>query len=891
MRGPLYRLAHGLASGLAIGLAAFALVFTSALAKPRGAPPAAAAVSSRQATLLSDGWHFRQSDAITDAQSAAVDDAGWQTVSIPHTWNRIGNEGLVRSSDSNSTRGIGWYRLHFKTAAAGNKRYFLQFDGAGLIAEVWLNGQYLGKHMGAFGRFRFDATAALKPGADNLLVVKTDNSKPAPGSTTQDTIPHSGDFFIHGGLYRPVTLITTSASHVDLMDFGGPGVYARATAIGNDNATVEVRSRLVGDAGPARVTIETQIQDAAGAIVAAQTSVATAGPAADHTVSLSIAKPHLWNGTKDPYLYRVTVTLRDTKGATLDRVIQPLGLRTIRFDPDKGFFLNGVQTQMRGAARHQDRPAKGWAISRADIAQDFDILQDMGANAVRLAHYQHDQFAYDLTDSRGILVWAEIPAVNAVSFGDAPANAALTANAEQQLKELIRQNYNHPSIVVWSIANEIDLVPTLKNTEAHSAPLLHALNDLAHAEDPGRPTTMADCCERFPDGGSNDAKGVKLADHAVTTGITDTIGYNRYMGWYYNAPSEFGPFLDKAHRTHPALPMSVSEYGAGGALTQHSDNALGGPINPHGRPHPEEVQNWYHEESWKQIAARPYIWGVFVWNMFDFSSDSRQEGDLSEINEKGLVSFDRSVKKDSFYYYRAQWNPALTVHLTGRRYVDRAYGVVDVKAYSNAAEARLLLNGADAGTTHCTDGICVWPGVRLASGENALTATASKDGATLTDTVQWEYTGALDSIHIKAGDVTGLRAADGTRYGSDNFFSGGQGKGVNPSDTAPDKRLVVAPLYDSYRVGNFAYDVPVPDGHYSVTLRFAEPSAKAGERAFDVTINGKVVLAGFDVAATAGGPRIGTDRTFEADAVKGVIHIAFTPVVGEAIVSAIDVAR
>ena len=874
-----------------LGLALLALAVTphATIAKPHAVSASAQSVQSRQSQLLSEGWHFRQSDAITGAEQPSFEDAGWQTVSIPHTWNRIGNEGLTRSADSNSTRGIGWYRLHFTTAAASNKRYFLQFDGAGMIAEVWLNGRYLGKHMGAFGRFRFDATAALKPGEDNLLVVKTDNSKPAPGSTTQDTIPHSGDFFIHGGLYRPVTLITTEASHIDLMDFGGPGVYARATAITSDGAAVEVRSRLVGD--NAKVTIDTEISDATGTIVATQSTATTAGPAADHAVSLTIARPHLWNGTRDPYLYRVTVTIRDARGAVLDRVIQPLGLRTIRFDADKGFFLNGQPLQMRGAARHQDRPAKGWAISRADIAQDFDIMQDMGANAVRLAHYQHDQFAYDLSDNRGILVWAEIPAVNAVSFGDAPANAALTNNAEQQLKELIRQNYNHPSIVVWSIANEIDLVPTLKNTEAHAAPLLHLLNDLAHAEDSGRPTTMADCCERFPDGGSNDAKGVKLADHDVTTGITDTIGYNRYMGWYYNAPADFGPFLDKAHRTHPNLPMSVSEYGAGGALTQHSDNALGGPINPHGRPHPEEVQNWYHEESWKQIAARPYIWGVFVWNMFDFSSDSRQEGDLSEINEKGLVSFDRSVKKDSFYYYRAQWNPALTVHLTGRRYVDRAYGVVDVKAYSNAAEARLSLNGADIGTAKCADGICVWPGVRLAAGENALTATAGKDGATLTDTVQWEYNGAPDSIHIKAGDVTGLRTADGARYGSDNFFTGGQGKGVNPPDTAPDKRLAVVPLYDSYRTGAFTYDVPVPDGHYRVTLHFAEPSLKAGERAFDVSINGKVVLAGFDVAAEAKGPRMGIARTFEADAVKGVIHIAFTPVAGDAIVSAIDVTR
>ena len=847
----------------------------------------ASAAQAADQRSLDAHWRVKQDNALSGVEAPTFDDSAWASFDLPYTWNHIGNPGNVRAPTSNSTQGVGWYRHSFKVEALpAGKSYFLQFDGVGEIADVWLNGHYLGQHKGAFQRFRFDATKAIKTG-DNVLVVKADNSKPAPGSTTQDIIPLSGDFFIHGGIYRPVSLLTTDAVHIDLMDFGGPGIYARALAIDGASATVEIKARLANDADKTqKASVETRIEDSAGHVVASQTDAQTLKPGTiENRLVLKVDHPHLWDATKDPYLYRVVVTVKDAAGNTIDSSVQPLGLRTYHFDPNTGLTLNGHAEQMLGASRHQDRPNVGWAITQANIAQDFDIMQDMGANAVRLAHYQHAQFAYDETDRRGMMVWAEIPLVNAVSFNGTPADDALAANAENQLRELIKQNYNHPSILMWSIGNETDLTPTSTHTTSRQGSLLKALNGIAHDMDPGRVTTLADCCEALNGSGPNDTKGQPIADRDKIVGITDVVGYNRYYGWYTGATKDFGPFLDLAHSVHPNEPMGISEYGAGGALSQHSDNPLGGPVAPKGRPHPEEYETWYHETSWPQIKARPYIWGVFIWNMFDFTSDSRSEGDSTDINDKGLVTADRGVKKDVFYYYRANWNPAPTLHLADSRYIDRAYAVTDVKAYSNAQTAELWVNGADAGAAKCDGGICLWPGVHLLPGGNTVKATATINGAPVNDSLLWQFNGRLDTVRIKAGDVGGLVAADGARFGSDDFFSGGEGHNAKASPKAGD-----ADLYKTYREGTFGYDIPVPDGRYEVRLRFMEPTAdKAGARVFDVAVNGAVALPAFDVFAAAGGTAIAVDKVVKATATGGHIRLAFTPRTGQAVISAIEV--
>ena len=466
------------------------------VALPAGAQTGAPA---RSEVSLDSGWRFQQSNTLSGVESPAFDDSAWSTVNVPHTWNRIGNEGTTRSPESNNVQGVGWYRLRFDTPPVSMRspRYFLQFNAVGNVADVWLNGHYLGKHAGAFSRFRFDATAALNPSGHNILVVKADNSRPSPGSTTAAVIPLSGDFFVFGGLYRDVSLIIVNRAHVDMLDYGGPGVYAHATSIEPQEAVVAIAARVVNDGPiPEKVSVDAQIQDASGKVVAtaAAASAELTSKVAVLPFTLRVGQPRLWQGTKDPYLYRTVVTVRSPRGVILDEVTQPLGLRTEAFDPDKGFFLNGQHLLLHGAAMHQDRPVKGWAISRADQEQDFNYLIDMGGNAVRLAHYQHDQASYEIADARGVVVWAEIPLVNHVSFDGTPASAALTANATQQLLELIHQNYNHPSIVVWSIANEVDLRAASSSGPSKPLALLESLNRLAKSEDPSRFTTMADCC-------------------------------------------------------------------------------------------------------------------------------------------------------------------------------------------------------------------------------------------------------------------------------------------------------------------------------------------------------------------------------------------------------------
>lgn len=843
----------------------------------------------RATVSLDQGWRFQQSDTVNGAESPIFDDSGWSVVDVPHTWNRLGNEGATRSPLTNSVQGVGWYRLRFKTAPGG--RYFLQFDGVGEIADVWLNGHYLGKHAGAFSRFRFDATPAINSSGENVLVVKADNSRPRPGSSTAAVIPLSGDFFVFGGIYRHVSLIVTHPVHVDLLDYGGPGVYAHT-----EGATVQVSSRVVNDGlKPIDVTVETAIQDANGKTVV---SVASAKMILTNKVAvvpatLTVPQPRLWQGMKDPYLYRTVVTLRSAHGEVLDRVTQPLGLRAIRFDPDKGFFLNGEHVFLHGASMHQDRPIEGWAISDADQEQDFDYLVDMGGNAVRLAHYQHDQLSYEIADQRGIAVWAEIPLVNHVSFDGTPASEALAANATQQLQELIHQNYNHPSVVTWSIANEVDLRATISKGPSRPLSLLESLNRLAKSEDPSRFTTLADCCEVGLSRRPGDT-GAPSVPRDQIVGVTDLVGYNRYFGWYVGKFSDFGTMLDDAHARHASLPISVSEYGAGAGLTQHSDDPTGGPINPHGRPHPEEYQDLYHEDSWSTLKARPWLWGVFIWNLFDFASDSRQEGDLTDINEKGLVSYDRKVAKDAYYFYRANWNPQPTLHLVGRRYTDRAYAVVDVKAYSNATAAKLSINGREQGTASCSEGICLWRGARLAQGVNELRATANIGGVDTTDSLSWTFAGSPATVRIKAGDISGYVGHDNERYGSDMYFVGGEAKGIDPPDTPAEKRTLVSAgdprLYDSLREGEFSYRIPVPNGRYRITARFVEPTANAaGERVFDVDVNGKTVLKRLDVFAAAGGKLKGVERTFDAATKDGTLLIAFRPSRGSALVSSLVV--
>lgn len=859
---------------------------------------AATPVQARDAQVLSDGWTFRFGVTDESPVRPAVDEAEWTGVAVPHTWNRLGNKGTERDATINAERGIGWYRRALCAPAAG-RRSFLEFDGASIVADVWLNGVKLGRHEGAFSRFRVDATAAMRPGCDNLLAVRTDNSKPEPGSATWHVVPLSGDFMMFGGLYRPVTQISVDPVHIDLMDHGGPGVYGHVAALSDAAADVVVRTRIANDgarASSARLAIA--IEDADGRVVARDEGRM---PLAAKTVAsderrLRVADPHRWDGLADPYLYRIVAEVRDPAGRLLDRVEQPLGLRTIAIDSDKGFFLNGKPLKLHGVSRHQDRFAKGWAINVADHEEDMALIRELGANTVRLSHYNQATPFYDLADRNGMILWAELGLVNQTApKGVRDTPPAMLANAEMQLTELIRQNYNHPSVAMWSIGNEVTNWSWKGLTPSNPRPLMEALNRLAKREDPTRPTTMASCCEPMP--GDED-------DRPILSGIADTVGFNLYMGWYgkgyVDEVEGLGAHLTELHRKFPGLPISLGEYGGGGAISQHTDNVHGGKIMNVSRPQPEEIESYIHERSWDQVKRLDWLYGAWVWQMFDAASEVREEGDTTDVNTKGLVSFDRKVKKDAFYFYKAAWRRDVPVlHLTGKRYVDRAYRTVDVRAYSNQPRARLSVNGRDVGWTGCADAVCVWKAVRLDPGANSLVAEA---GA-VRDTAEWRYDGGARDVHIRSGTLTGA-VVDGVRYGSDNYFEGGKGVPLNrfrreiyaaPGSEAQDPQLRVAgaeapALYENYRTGLAAYRVPMANGRYRVTLHLFEPVEEAaGKRVFDVAVSGGAVRRAVDPFALGKGKLKAVTIRLSATVADGMLRIDFTPRVGEPIVSAVDI--
>ncbi len=859
--------------------------------------PGAATAQGRTETQLAEGWRFFLGDRPATVTDADYDDRAWSKVAVPHNWNRLGSYTIGRRPDAVTTRGIGWYRLSFQAPRRrAGERVYLQFDAASIIADVWVNGRRIGRHEGAFSRFRLDATDAVRPGR-NVLAVRVDNAKPEPGSSTEFIVPISGDFFMYGGLYRPVSLIVTSAAHVDLLDHGGPGIYGRVTSLDDRTAAVQVLARLRNQGAAQDVTMRTSIADAAGRIVARQEQrlAFPADRTLERTTALSIAKPRRWNGLADPYLYRLRFELVGRDGVLLDRVEQPLGLRTVAVDADRGFVLNGKSMRLQGVNRHQDRQDKGWALSRADHEQDMALIRDLGANSVRLSHYNQAEPVYDIADRDGLVIWAELGLVNLASIpGKADTPAPMKASAEAQLIELIRQNYNHPSVATWSIGNEINNWSSKGLTPSNARPLMNALDDLAHREDSTRPTTIAACCELLP--------GQKDDGRDRTAGTADSVGYNLYYGWYVSGrvadASQLGAVMRGYHRENPRLPVGVGEYGAGGALSQHTDDVDGGKIESIYRPQAEEVQAAVHELSWQQLRPLDFMWGAWIWQMFDATSDLREEGDSTDINTKGLMTFDRKHKKDAYFFYQAAWSKAPVLHLAGRRYVDRAYPVVDVKAYSNHADAELTVNAVRLGRATCDNFTCVWRNVRLKPGANDLVA---RSGA-LSDRMTLRYTGPQRAIHVRTGSLAGVTLKDGTRYGSDHFFEGGVGYTLNPYQRelyavgeAKKQPKVVAnatdpALYASWRAGKaFRYALPLPNGRYRVTLHLFDPVAtKAGERVFTVAADGGAPIR-IDPVARAGAGLRATTVMLPATVSDGTLRLAFVGATGEALVSAIDV--
>ena len=598
----------------------------------------------RQTILLADGWYFKK-----DCPQAPNSlDTAWEQVTVPHCWNNVDGQ----DGGSDYFRGTCCYaRVIRKADLPQAGKYFLEIQGANSSADVVLDGKVLAHHDGGYSTWRVELTDALAE--ESVLCVMVDNS------ANETVYPQMADFTFYGGLYRNVSIICVDENHFDLAELGTPGIHVTPIVEGaNAKVTVEVFAENKG-----ACAVRYTLLDKEG------NQVATA-ETADTKAEFVIENAHLWQGRKDPYLYTAKAELI-LDGQAVDTVSARFGCRFFEIDPEKGFILNGNAYPLRGVSRHQDRWGLGNALLPEHHKEDMEFICEMGATTIRLAHYQHDQYFYDLCDEYGQVVWAEIPYISR----HMPTGRE---NTISQMKELITQNYNHASIIVWGLSNEITM------NGANDPDLLenhHILNDLAHQMDATRPTTMA--C-------------VSMCDmKEAIVRIPDVVSYNHYFGWYGGTTDMNGPWFDEFHANFPKQPIGVSEYGCE-ALNWHTSNPKQGDYT-------EEYQAYYHEELIRQLFTRPYLWATHVWNMFDFGADARNEGGENGQNHKGLMTFDRSYKKDSFYAYKAWLSDEPFVHLCSKRYIDRVEETTKVTVYSNQPEVELFANGESLGKVKAAD--------------------------------------------------------------------------------------------------------------------------------------------------------------------------------------------
>ena len=582
----------------------------------------------RQVINFNAKWAFSKEATAVPTEVSSK----WNFVNLPHSWNAIDGQ----DGGNDYYRGTAYYaksldKMDLPTA----DKYYLELNGANSSADVYVNGKHLAHHDGGYSTWRVDITDALE--RENLFVVAVDNSP------NQTVYPQVADFTFYGGLYRNVNIIAVSESHfkvTPVMDGG------------NANVEVEVF-----------VTNYKEGQKIAYTLTDKESNVVASVTTADAKASFTIENAHKWHGRKDPYLYTAKAELMEGEEA-IDAVSARFGCRSYQIDANKGFILNGEEYPLRGVSRHQDRWGYGNALTPEMHEEDIDLICEVGCTTIRLAHYQHDQYFYDLCDEKGLVIWAEIPYISQhMDTG--------RENTISQMKELIIQNYNHPSIVVWGLSNEI----TMKGSTDDLLENHNILNDLCHEMDKTRLTTIA--CVSPCD----------IMDPYVQ--IPDVVSYNHYFGWYGGDTSMNGPWFDNFHKVHPNIPIGISEYGCE-ALNWHTSKPTQGDYT-------EEYQAYYHEELIKQIHERPYLWATHVWNMFDFGADARSEGGENGQNHKGLMTFDRKYKKDSFYAYKAWLNPEPMVHLCGKRYVDRVEDVTKVTVYSNQPTVELFANGVSLG--------------------------------------------------------------------------------------------------------------------------------------------------------------------------------------------------
>ena len=664
---------------------------------------------------LNQGWKFRKLPGLTISDiPAQLPEGEWTPVTLPHTWFK----------EEDPWQGLAVYETTFRRQP-GWERAFLSFEGADQQCRVFVNGQEAGSHRGGYSRFRLPVPDAAANDPEWQLTVFLENS------TNEDIAPSFGDFTVFGGLSRNVDLLICKASHFDRCYYGTDGLIVRASVNENDQGILTAEPHVISEAGQS--LIRYTLTDEQGSILR------TIEGNRDETVSLAIDSPLLWDGVGNVHFYSLSADLF-ADGQQTDHTEIRTGFRRITLDGESGLHLNGRPCPIHGVARHQDRAGKYSAVSDQEIAEDFALIREIGANGVRLSHYQHPQAAYNCCDEMGLLCWAEIPMLKMTE------SPALMENAVQQLTELILQNIHHPSIFCWGIQNEIAMF--------RDAPYMHEncrkLHELVHTLDPNRLSTAANL---YP-----------LKAKSQMNSITDMVGYNVYFGWYYGEIPDFGPYLDKFHALRPNLPFGISEYGVDANLALHSET-------PTVKDYSEEYQALWHEKVYPQIEARSWLWGSFVWNMFDFSSSRRNEGGQKFINAKGLVSHDRKICKDAFYYYKARWSQDPFVHLCGSRFVNRAQDKIDVKCYTNQPAVRLEVNGTVFGTCQAENGTALFRDVPLRMGPNQVTASAGS----YTDAARWMRVTEPDPSYVLPDQGTGTAVRNWflteDNYRKEGFFS------------------------------------------------------------------------------------------------------------------------
>nr|WP_199156269.1 glycoside hydrolase family 2 TIM barrel-domain containing protein [Pedobacter sp. ASV2] len=654
---------------------------------------------SRKDINFNADWSFKKTKDTADHK------LDWEKVTLPHTWNATDMQ-----LSKNFYEGEGIYK---KDVVFGNeyqnKRLFLRFEGVGQVAQVYVNDKLVGTHKGSYSAFCVEITYAVTLGKTNKIVVKANNT------TRKDIIPVNHFLFgIYGGIYRPVSLIVTNQINITTTDYASPGIYISQKNVSSTAADLNLLVKVENRSPQAEdIQLKTSLFNREGKLVLEKTTrehVTTQGRQ-NFTQNFTLANPTLWDGFNNPYLYKVVTQIIQNNQVT-DEVVQPLGIRKFELIAGKGMLLNNKPYKMYGVARHQDRWQFGNALSNAQHKEDLDIIKEMGTTTIRFAHYQQAEYLYSQCDSMGFVIWAEIPFVN-TSTGEEGENA------KQQMTELIKQNFNHPSIYVWGLHNEV----YGKTIADYPAVLTRDLDDIAKTLDPDRYTASVS----------------GYGEMTRPTNLNaDIQGMNRYYGWYEGKIGDLEKWASNLESKYPNNKVMLTEYGADGNVFQQQEQAELKDTFDYGSPfYPETYETKTHEIQWPIIAKHPYITASYIWNMFDFATPMWNRGSMPARNMKGLVTFDRKLKKDAFYWYKANWSNNPVLYLTERRAVDRKNANTQITVYSNIGEPDVFLNGKKLPATKPEGVLYRFENVNLKKGKNVIKTKANKNGHVYNDEISW----------------------------------------------------------------------------------------------------------------------------------------------------------